>query len=356
MFAMKTLKIRIKDKHSKLLTKLAMEVNYVFNYSNELSYEHLRRTGKFFSAYDLHEYTKGASKELSIHSQTIQAINEELVLRKRQFKKAKLRWRVSKGSRKSLGWIPFKSSAIKYINGQIKYGNTYFSLWDSYGINNYIIRSGCFVEDSRGRWYICLNVLPKQPIEIPDNSNKSEVGIDLGLKDFIATSDGLKIEAKQFYRKSENKLKIAQRANKIDRVRALHTKIKNQRLDFLHKLSSKLVKEHSAIYIGNVNAKSLSKTTLAKSVHDAAWSTFRTMLRYKCENAKVLFKIVNEKYSTQVCSCCSCIGDSSPKGRAGLGIREWSCVYCGTVHDRDINAANNILATGHCRPIVGIPF
>ena len=100
----------------------------------------------------------------------------------------------------------------------------------------------------------------------------------------------------------------------------------------------------------------LSKTTLAKSVHDAAWSAFRTMLRYKCENAKVLFKIVNETYSSQVCSCCSCIGDSSPKGRTGLRIREWSCLHCGTVQDRDISAAKNILALGHERPVVGIPL
>ena len=353
---MKTLKLRIKDKHSKLLTSLARQVNFVWNYGNALCYTHLKRTGKFFSAYDLHHYTSGATAcGLDLHSQTIQSINEELVTRRKQFRKAKLQWRVSKGARRSLGWIPFKASSIKYINGQIRYSGHFFSLWDSYGLTNYNIKTGCFSQDARGRWYICLNVVEKEPKPIPCNKDKSAIGIDLGLKDFLATSDGLKIEAKQFYRKSESKLKIAQRANKKQTVRKIHSKIKNQRLDFLHKLSSKLVKEHSAIYIGNVNAKSLSKTKLAKSVQDAAWSAFRTMLRYKCENAKVLFKIVNETYSSQVCSCCSCIGDSSPKGRTGLRIREWTCLHCGTVHDRDINAAKNILALGHERPIVGIP-
>ena len=134
---MKTLKLRIKDKHSKLLTKLAMQVNFVWNYGNALCYTHLQRTGKFFSAYDLHHYTSGATAcGLDLHSQTIQSINEELVTRRKQFRKAKLQWRVSKGARRSLGWIPFKASSIKYINGQIRYSGHFFSMWDSYGFTN----------------------------------------------------------------------------------------------------------------------------------------------------------------------------------------------------------------------------
>ena len=91
---MKTLKLRIKDKHTTVLNQLARQVNFVWNYSNALCFQHLQRTGKFFSAFDLHAYTKGTSKAgLDLHSQSVQAINEELVLRRKQFKKAKLRWR-----------------------------------------------------------------------------------------------------------------------------------------------------------------------------------------------------------------------------------------------------------------------
>ena len=132
---MKTLKLRIKDKHIKLLTKLATEVlrsgaSHVWNYVNDLCFKHLQRKQQFFSAYDIAKYTKGASKECNLHSQTIQAVTEELVTRRKQFKKAKLKWRVSnkKSARRSLGWIPFKKSAIKYQNGQVKYGNHWFSL------------------------------------------------------------------------------------------------------------------------------------------------------------------------------------------------------------------------------------
>ena len=116
----------------------------------------------------------------------------------------------------------------------------------------------------------------------------------------------------------------------------------------LHQFSHKLVFKHAAIIIGNVNAKVLAQTKLAKSVLDASWTTLRTMLKYKCENAGVWYEEVNEAYTTQTCSCCGsrC---SSPKGRAGLGIREWQCMECGTLYDRDLNAALNILALGHER-------
>jgi putative transposase len=83
---------------------------------------------------------------------------------------------------------------------------------------------------------------------------------------------------------------------------------------------------------------------MAKSVLDAGWSAFRTTLQYKCADAGVWFEEVNEAYSTQTCSCCR--NRTGPQGVAGLGIREWQCEVCGTAHDRDINAAKNILATG----------
>ncbi|HLG27950.1 MAG TPA: transposase, partial [Paenisporosarcina sp.] len=135
--------------------------------------------------------------------------------------------------------------------------------------------------------------------------------------------------------------------------RAIHAKIKNKRLDFHHKLSNKLVAENSAIFVGNVSAKALVKTKMSKSVLDAGWTAFRTMLKYKSHEAGVWFEEVNERYSTQTCSCCGSRQDS-PKGRAGLRIREWACGECGITHDRDVNAAMNILALGHERLAVGI--
>jgi putative transposase len=351
---MKTLKLRIKDKHAKALNELASEVNFVWNYVNDLCFKHLQRTGKFFSAFDVAKYTAGASKSgLNLHSQTIQAIAEELVTRRKQFKKAKLRWRVSnpKSAKKSLGWIPFKASGIKYQNGQVKYAGRFFGLWDSYGLSKFNIKMGSFSQDSRGRWYLNAVVETEKTV----TSAVDSVGIDLGLKDFATLSNGEKIAAQQTYRQYEKKLGIAQRAKQKQRVKAIHAKIANIRKDFLHKLSSQLVSNHAAIFVGNVNAEALAKTRLAKSVLDASWTAFRTMLKYKCDHAGVWFEEVNEAYTTQTCSHCGS-RQSSPRGRAGLGIREWTCQQCGTLHDRDVNAAKNILALGHERLVEGIPL
>ncbi|WP_460593436.1 RNA-guided endonuclease InsQ/TnpB family protein, partial [Giesbergeria sinuosa] len=125
--------------------------------------------------------------------------------------------------------------------------------------------------------------------------------------------------------------------------------------DVLHKFSTQLVKQNAAIFVGDVGSAKLVKTKMAKSTLDAGWSSLKTMLEYKSHQAGIVFEVVNESYTTQTCSCCGAIPTSSPKGRAGLRIREWTCSDCGEAHDRDVNAARNILAAGHRRLAVGIP-
>jgi putative transposase len=120
----------------------------------------------------------------------------------------------------------------------------------------------------------------------------------------------------------------------------------------LHKLSTRLVKANGAVFVGNVNASALAKTRQAKSVLDAGWSAFRTMLQYKCADAGVWFAEVDETFSTQTCSVCK--SRAGPKGRKDLGIRGWQCTVCGAIHDRNVNAAHNILAAGHRRLAEGI--
>lgn len=349
----RTLRLRLKDKHAVLLREHARAVNMVWNFCNELSLKHFERKREFLSAYDMQPYTKGASKELGVHSQTVQAVQEEFVTRRKQFKKVKLRWRVSRGSRRSLGWIPFKASAIRYKGGQVWYAGRPLSLWDSYGLQHYELGAGSFSEDSRGRWYFNVTVKIPELVGPREKDPTRSLGIDLGLKDFLATSDGQAVAAHRFYRDLEQQLAVAQRANKKLRVKAIHAKIANRRKDALHKLSTKLIKSYGAIFIGNVNAASLAKTPMAKSVLDAGWSAFRTMLQYKGECAGTWFEEVNEAYSTQTCSCCH--ERTGPKGVAGLGMRGWTCSSCGAIHDRDINAARNILARGRAGLEGGIP-
>jgi IS605 OrfB family transposase len=160
----------------------------------------------------------------------------------------------------------------------------------------------------------------------------------------MAGSDGSRVEAQSFYRDLAPKLAVAQRAGKKERTKAIHAKISNRRKDFLHKASSHIAASYAAVFVGDVNASALAKTKMAKSVLDSGWSTFRTMLRYKCDDAGVWFKEVKESYSTQECSHCHQL--TGPKGQRDLNIRQWTCVHCLSAHDRDVNAAINIRNRG----------
>jgi putative transposase len=349
----KTLRVRVKDRHCALLSAMSRDVNLVWNYVNELSARSIRERSGFLSAFDMAFYTRGASRAgLQINSQTVQAITEEYVVRRKQFKKSRLAWRKSGGVRRSLGWVPVKGQTVKFRNGQLVYAGHYFKIWDSYGLSRYKFKSGSFSEDSRGRWYFNIAV----EVALESSTGKAAVGIDLGLKTTATASNGDALEAGRFYRDQEPKLAIAQRARNKARVKAIHAKIKNRRQDALHKFSRHLVSEHGLIVVGNVKSNPLTQTRMAKSVLDAGWYMLKTMLEYKCDHAGIVFMEVDERYTTQTCSSCGSRPSSRPKGIAGLGIREWTCDDCGVRHDRDVNAAKNILAVGHGRLAEGIPF
>jgi IS605 OrfB family transposase len=342
----KTLKLRIKDKHAAWLRGLAREVNQVFNFCNEVSMKASKPYNgkpKWLSGYDLQKLVAGATKGedgLSIPSQTLQQVCEEYATRRKQFKKHKLNWRVSnpKSSKYSLGWIPFKKGAVTYKAGQVRYAGEMLSLWDSYGLQPYELRAGSITEDSRGRWY--LNVVVQ--VEVQPGQGTSAVGIDLGFKAAATCSDGQVLKSR-WYREEEQALVVAQRANKKQRVKAIHAKIANRRKDAMHKLSTKLVAQNAAIFVGNVSTAKMVKMGNGKSTLDAGWAMFKTMLEYKATQAGVVFDEVNEAWSTQTCSSCGSV--EGPKGREELDVREWAC-SCGAHHDRDTNASLNILAKG----------
>ncbi len=352
----RVLHVRLKDKHAAWLRELSREVNFVWNYCNEISPKIFEREGRFPTGYDLWPFLVGATKcGLNLPAQTVQAISEEHARRRAQHKKHHLAWRTHSGARRNLGWIPLKLGSLKYHGGQVFFMKRPLSLWDSYGLSNFELRAGNFAEDSRGRWYLNVTIVIPELVGPPvaAMAGKDDLGIDLGLKDLAGLSTGEVLEARKFYRELEPKLAIAQRAGKKMRARAIQAKIANRRRDNLHKISHRLAHAHRVIFVGNVNAAGLAQTRLAKSVSDAGWSTFRTMLRYKCADAKAGFAEVNESYSTQTCSACGT--RKGPRGTNGLRVREWACPDCGAVHHRDVNAARNILAAGRGRPAEGIP-
>lgn len=193
----------------------------------------------------------------------------------------------------------------------------------------------------------------------------SSIGLDLGLNHFCITSTGEKIDNKKFYRSLEKRLVIEQRKlskrlevakahnRKLDecrnyqkqklKVARIHEKIFNQRLDFLHKLSSKITDENQIICIEDLNVKGMVKNhKLAKSIADVSWSEFTRQLTYKSEwKGRTLVKVDRFFPSSQICSSCG-----HNDGKKELTIREWTCGNCGVTHDRDINASINIKTEG----------
>lgn len=338
---MKTIKIRIKDSTVKQkLKQKSRSVNYVWNYCNEASNWHIRNRDQWLSGYDLDKLTAGASKELKLSSTTIQAVSAEYALRRTQFKKSKLRWR----GRKSLGWIPFKKNAIKINSeGVIKYNDMSVTTFQPERISGLTNATGSFVEDARGRWYICLSV----ESTVQPSIATASVGIDLGIKSVATLSSGKKIENNRYFRMMERKLANAQRHRHRKQSKNIHAKIANSRNDFLHKASTDIIKNHQLIVIGDLKPAKIAKSRLGKSMLDSGTGMFRQMLEYKANAHQRLYIVVNEHNTTLTCSICGEIPDSAPRGVKGLGVREWVCTHCHSVLDRDVNAAVNILRLGH---------
>lgn len=336
-----TLRYRVKDASQKnRLERLAQAVNQVWNYCNETSLNAIRNRSKFLSAIDLKNLTSGAGKELGINSVTVQAICEEYVMRRVQFKKRKLKWRVSRGSKRSLGWIPFKSNSIQIKGDAMMYFGQSYRVWLSRPVEGRVL-SGSFSQDAKGQWYVNLAC---EVDKIESAHSVEEVGVDLGLKTSAVLSDGTVISNNAEYRKLEEKLCKAQRAKKSKQVKKIHAKIKNKRKDFLHKETTKIARKYYKVFVGDVSGKFVQSGN-GKSSIDASIGVIRDLLKYKAIRHSGYCIEVNESSST--ISCSHCLKKTGPSGLRDLGIREWQCSECHAIHDRDINAAKNILRVGH---------
>ena len=204
--------------------------------------------------------------------------------------------------------------------------------------------------DATGRYHASFVVdMPDAPLPPVDR----EVGIDLGLVHFAVLSDGRKVDNPRHGRKAAARLARAQkelarrqkgsarRERSRRTVARAHARVADTRRDWLHKLSTTIVRENQAVYVEDLAVSGLARTRLARSVHDAGWSTFVQMLAYKARRAGRTFVRVDRWLpSTRACSVCGVIGEAK-----ALHVREWTCP-CGAVHDRDVNAARNILAAG----------
>ena len=336
-----TFRYRVKDATAgKRLARMAVAVNGVWNYCGGVQNSSRRVGRRWPSGFDLIGLTNGCTKELGLHSDTVQAVCKQFAT-SRDKARRRPRWRVSFGAKRSLGWVPFQCARpLKVAGDAVTFLGRKYRLWLSRPIPA-DIRSGSFSQDADGRWF--LNLACEVPGDLP--AGAGEVGIDLGLKEFAALSTGEKVENPRHLRKSAAKLARAQRAGRKRSARKIHRKVAAQRRHFLHETSTRLVRANALICVGDVNSAALARSKMAKSVLDAGWSAFRSMLCYKSAMRHgARFVETNERYSTQVCSECLALG--GPRGQKHLRVRSWVCDGCGVLHDRDTNAARNILRSG----------
>lgn len=209
------------------------------------------------------------------------------------------------------------------------------------------IRQATISKTPTGKYFV--SILSDNKKEIPTKkkiTEKTSIGIDLGIKTFLVTSNGLQFDNPKYLRNSMSKLKFTQRkyskkkGKRTKRKLAIiHEKVANQRKDFLHKTSTELIKNHDSICIENLNVSGMIKNhKLAQSISDAGWGSFVTMLEYKAEwYGKNILKIGRFEPSSKCCSICGNINKELT-----LKDREWTCDNCGTLLDRDVNAAINI--------------
>jgi putative transposase len=207
--------------------------------------------------------------------------------------------------------------------------------------------------DPCGRWYVSFAVEVADPAPLPPAG--AAAGVDLGIRDFAVTSDGHKIANPRRLARRERSLAryqrrlarcqrgSANRAKARAKVARAHRKVRASRADFLHRTSTRLVRDHDVIVIEDLAVKNMVRNrSLAKAIADCGWGEFRRQLQYKAARAGRRLIVIDRWYpSSKTCSACGHL-----LAELSLSARAWQCPSCGTRHDRDVNAAKNILAAG----------
>ncbi|MCH8290781.1 transposase [Candidatus Poribacteria bacterium] len=263
------------------------------------------------------------------------------------------------------GYNRFNSLEYTYSDGiKIKDGSLYVQHVGNVRIRQHRPIEGkiktAIIKRKADKWFVCFSVEPG-PQPQPGRSFKAlkllrteeSVGLDMGLFHLVITSDGEFFDAPKYLRKSLRRLRIIQRCiarrkegsnrrhKAVNKLQRLHDYVANQRRDTAHKISRKLVDRYDLIAVENLNVSGMVKNhRLAKSISDAAWSTFQDILISKAENAGKMVVKVDPKYTSQECSGCGKIV------KKDLSVRVHECPDCGLMLDRDVNAAKNILARG----------
>ena len=344
---------------TKLLYQFAGARRFVWNWALNRKQETYRTTGKAPGFNDLCVELTGLKQERDtawlreMESQSLQQALRDLERAFQHF------FRCVKHGDKKKGYPTFKSKHRDTprfrIPQRVQMGDSFVSVPKIGNIQAIVHRpligttkGATFKREACGHWYVSI-VTEQQIAPRTNRPVRTHVGIDLGLKSLGVLSSGPTIDNPRWYRTQARKLRRAQQAfnraktgsaNRTKariRVARLHQKTRNQRNDFLHKLSTKLVRHFDLISIEDLNVNGLAKTKLAKSVLDAGWGLFRSMLTYKADRADTHLILIGRFFpSSKTCSICGRVNHALTRTD-----RIWTCP-CGMTLDRDLNAAINI--------------
>ena len=260
-----------------------------------------------------------------------------------------------KSKHKSRASATFTTSGFSYRDGQVRLAKTDTPLdirWSRPLPGGAEPSSVTVSRDAAGRWH--LSILVEETIT-PLPPSDPAVGIDAGITSLVTFSTGEKIANPKHERRDRVRLALAQRrlakkqkgsANRAKakvKVARVYARITDRRTDFLHKLSTRIIRENQTVVIEDLSVRNMVRNhSLARAISDASWSEFRRQLEYKADwYGRTVIAIDRFYPSSKTCSACGVIAAKMP-----LNIREWACANCGTLHDRDVNAAKVILAAG----------
>lgn len=328
---------------------------FLYNMGMDIKKDTYRKRQKGISKYDLMKQLTEAKKESdwlnNPHSQVLQNVLDRLDRSYINFfeHRAKYPKWAKKSKYKSFTFkqgVKLHPNTLRFSFPKIGKVRFFKDKYDE----NMNIQTATIIKEADG-WYVSITGnASKQPL--PKKENK--IGIDLGLTNFLVTSDGEYFDAPEYLRNAEKDLKKAQRIvskkkkGSNNRKKAViilakkHKKVSEQRKDFLHKLSTKLIRDNQSISVENLNIRGMVRNhKLAKSISDAGWGVFKNMLRYKSEWYGRTYNEVNPKNTSKICSVCGNVNDDMD-----LSVREWVCSVCRTKHNRDGNAAVNVKNRG----------
>ena len=298
------------------------------------------KDGIYYTSMGFQNILADHGKKIGIPSHTVQGMLAQVhTAWSRCFKKIGGKPKL-KGMRNKLNSIPFPDP-IKSLDGNhVKLPGIGLLRFHKQDIQEGKIKCGRIVKRASG-WYLCLFIdADRKPIV---RTSDGMIGIDPGFKDLITTSDGEKVPHQKELQASLERLGQAQRGINRKQVARLHERIKNQRKDRNHKLSLRLVQENTLIVFSKDNIKGIAKK-FGKSVASSGHAELRSQIAYKSIQSGTRYMEVSGRNSTLTCSSCGSL--SGPRGWSGMAVRDWTCTGCGTHHDRDVNAAQNMLILG----------